>query len=156
MPDLSRWSDRNSYSPRWSGRASIVAGYLSDCQSVLDIGAGSQILKQYLACEYFPADCFGDGILIDLDTDFSPDSFPPCDGVALAGVLEHIADPVKVIASLGSYGRVWAVSYMNRDKHSERGLISFKTLESAFKSAGLMIANTTMWRHQKVYKLVRA
>lgn len=158
MPDLARWGDPRNYLTRWVGRASIIGGYLSECHSVLDIGAGTQSLREYVSGKYIPVDCVNlskETILLDLDSDWEETCLPDSDGVAMAGVLEHVKDPISVIRKLSPIGKVWAVSYMDSRKHTSHNLIPLKRLEAAFNAAGMRVDKHTNWRHQRVYRLVR-
>ena len=151
MPDLTRWGNPQSYLPRWVERASIVGAYLSECHSVLDIGAGTQSLKGYVKGEYIPVDCVAlssETIILDLDSDWQASMLPYADGVAMAGVLEHVKDPLAVIRKMAPIGTVWAVSYMDSTKHTSHKLLPMKIIEKTFNEAG-------MWRNQKVYRLIR-
>ena len=157
MPDLARWGRKDSYLPSWEARAKIAGRYLKDCASVLDIGAGAQSLRKYVK-GYVPADCVQftpDTILLDLDSDFSVDSLPSCDGLALLGVLEHVANPAQVINTLSPIGKVWVVSYMDANHHKHKNLLPMKTLKACFASAGLRIDKQDEWLNQRIFRLVR-
>jgi len=153
MPDLKRWADRKSYLPRWEERAAIIGGYLADCESVLDMGAGTQTLRRHVR-GYIPLDCVAmtaDTVVLDLDSDWC--DLPEADGVAMAGLLEHVADPVSVIRRV-KVGRVWAVSYMDSRAHA-RKLLTIDELEAEFADAGMRIDDSCNWMAQKVWRLIR-
>jgi hypothetical protein len=156
---LARWSVVENYSPRWSGRASIIARFLNDCATVSDLGAGTQVLRHYIKGKYSPVDfvsLWPDTTIIDFDAAWSIDDLPKSEGLAMAGLLEHLKDPIDTIHRLAPVGKVWAVSYMDRRSHSERGLVSLKTLEQTFHKAGFRVDAVDWWRNQKVYRLIRA
>lgn len=158
MPDLARWGDPKSYLPRWVERATIIGSYLSECHSVLDIGAGTQSLKGHISGKYIPVDCVSlspETILLDLDSDWDSSILPKSDGVAMSGVLEHVKDPLEVIRKIALVGNVWAVSYMDSKKHPAYDLLTFKQIEAAFSDAFMKINKQTEWRNQRVYRLVR-
>lgn len=158
MPDLARWSNPESYFPSWSGRSAIVGSFLSDCRTVVDLGAGNQVLRQHISAKYYPVDCVAlgpDTILIDFDGEWSIDQIPDCEGVAIAGLLEHIADPLGLIAKIAPIGQVWAVSYMDRDRQIDKSLLPLNKIEKAFQSAGFRIDDKAEWKRQRVYRLVR-
>lgn len=157
MADIARWSDPKSYSGQWLQRAEIIAGYLSECQSVLDLGAGPQILKP-LVKGYVPVDVVNlgqDTIQIDFDSEWNIQALPNTEGIAISGLLEHIADPLGLINKISGLGQVWAVSYMDKKKHRHQHLVTIEQLEQSFSDAGLKIAKQTVWRNQNVYKLIR-
>lgn len=154
MPDLKRWADRKSYLPWWEERAAIIGGYLADCESVLDMGAGTQTLRQHVK-GYIPLDCVAmttDTVVLNLDSDWR--DLPEADGVAMAGLLEHVSDPVAVIRRV-KVGRVWAVSYMDSRRHQGHKLLTLEQLESEFAAAGMCVDQSCDWMGQRVYRLVR-
>lgn len=158
MIDVARWGQPSSYSARWIQRAIIISEYLKDCEHVLDLGAGTQILKPLIKSRYTPVDAVSlgpDTILIDFDSNWSASMLPQCDGIAIAGLLEHLADPLDFISRLAPVGDVWAVSYMDSRHHTSHKLITLKRLEKAFNEAGLRVDQRKDWRRQAVYRLVR-
>lgn len=157
MADIERWSKSKSYLAEWQGRAKIIAEYLKECNSVIDMGAGSQMLKPFIKGEYIPVDVVKikhDTILIDFDTDWDIDILPKSDGIAIAGLLEHIKDPLGFIRKMQPTGKVWAVSYMDSRKH-RHNLVTLEQLENVFIDIGMVIKSKTTWQNQCVYKLVR-
>lgn len=158
MPDLERWGNPKSYLPFWIGRAAIIGDYLKGCDSVLDLGAGTQTLRKFISGKYLPVDCVklsNDVTVIDLDSQWSADDLPESDGIAMAGLLEHLAAPQSVIQRLAGLGRVWAVSYMDATRHPNHKLLPIEQLETEFSAAGLVITAKTMWQGQMVYRLTR-
>lgn len=158
MPDLKRWADRKSYLPWWEERAAIIGGYLADCESVLDMGADTQTLRQFVTGRYIPLDCVSlsdDAMLVDLDSEWSASDLPEAEGVAMAGLLEHVSDPVAVIRRVAPVGRVWAVSYMDSRRHQGHKLLTLEQLESEFAAAGMCVDQSCDWMGQRVYRLVR-
>lgn len=158
MPDLERWADVRSYLPFWVGRAEIIGEYLAGCDPVLDIGAGTQTLRRFVTGRYVPIDCVrlsDEAILMDLDSNWSAGDLPQADGVAMAGLLEHVGDPLEVIRRMAPVGRVWAVSYMDSQRHQGHRLVTLDRLESAFSEAGMRVERSCWWQAQKVYRLVR-
>lgn len=154
MPDLKRWSAAESYLPQWIERSKIIGGYLAGCDSVLDVGAGTQALRRFVSGRYIPLDCVrmsDDAIVMDLDSDWS--DLPEVEGVAMAGILEHVAKPRSVIRKM--VGRVWAVSYMDSCSHTAHELMPLAQLEAEFASAGMRVEQSCDWMGQRVYRLVR-
>lgn len=158
MPDLKRWSAAESYLPQWIERSKIIGGYLAGCGSVLDMGAGTQTLRQFVTGRYIPLDCVSlsdDAMLVDLDSEWSASDLPEAEGVAMAGLLEHVSDPVAVIRRVAPVGRVWAVSYMDSRRHQGYKLLTLEQLEAEFASAGMRVEQSCDWMGQRVYRLVR-
>lgn len=157
MADIPRWSNPDSYSPVWVERTRIIAGFLRDCESVCDLGAGTQALRP-LVRGYIPVDMVSlgpDTVVVNFDEPWSASDIPNADGYAMAGLLEHLNDPLGLIAKIAPLGRVWAVSYMERRTLHGRALLPINALEKAFSGAGMRIASTATWKGQKVYRLVR-
>jgi hypothetical protein len=159
MADIERWSKPASYHADWLERAKIIARHLHGCASVLDLGAGTQMLRPLLpGVRYVPVDVVSlgpDTIRVDFDRPWDAGMLPQADGVAIAGLLEHIADPLGTIARLRGIGRVWAVSYMDSRRH-RHALVPLEALEQAFSDAGMRVDKVTQWRGQNVYRLERA
>lgn len=97
-----------------------------------------------------------DTVLIDFDMPWSVSDLPQCDGLAIAGLLEHVEDPLALVRKLRGVGEVWAVSYMDSEIHTDKPLVSLERLEAAFGDAGMSVTDSVWWRHQKVYRLIRA
>jgi hypothetical protein len=158
MADIKRWGNPESYHAAWVERARIIAGFLDECHTVLDMGSGPQILRPLIKSAYVPVDVVSlcpDTVVIDLDSDWQPEQLPPADGVAMAGLLEHLQDPEAMIAKIATVGRVWAVSYMDGTKHSSHKLISLARLNRAFATAGMRVTNEAKWNRQAIYRLER-
>lgn len=157
MADVERWGKRESYLPDWLTRAKIIAGFLEDCETVADLGAGTQMLRP-LVRGYVPVDVVSlgpDTVQVDFDKPWSKEDIPSCEGLAIAGLLEHVRDPLGLIRGLSGLGRVWAVSYMDSRYH-RHDLVPLDELTKAFKDAGMVVTRTADWARQKVYRLERA
>lgn len=155
MADTERWGNPRSYLPEWIGRAHIIARYLHGCDPVLDLGAGTQSLRPLVKARYIPADVVSlgpDTLTIDFDGQWSADDLPAVEGVAIAGLLEHVKDPLGVIRKLRGVGKVWAVSYMDSTRHRHK-LVTLRELEQAFADAGKTVQAVERWNGQNVYRL---
>lgn len=159
MADIERWGNPASYSPVWTERARIIARYLKDCGSVVDLGAGTQALRPLIAGHYIPVDMVSlgpDTVAVNFDEPWSADQIPVAEGYAMAGLLEHVREPLALIERIAHLGRVWAVSYMDRETLHSKPLLKIKALELAFTKAGMRIDASTVWKGQKVYRLIRS
>lgn len=157
MLDSARWSDPLNYAPDWKQRGRIIAQYLHGCRRVADMGAGTHALRALLRCDYLPVDGVAlkpGTVLADFDGEWPVDVLDGCDGIAVAGLLEHLADPARFIRQIAPFGSVWAVSYMDAAKH-KHPLLSLADLEALFADAGMRVTDGMIWRHQRVYRLVR-
>lgn len=157
MADIPRWGNPENYAPSWADRGRIIARYLAGCRRVADFGAGTHALQPLLRAEYVPVDVVSlkpGTVVVDLDGEWQPELLPECDGIAVAGLLEHLRDPARFLWQIAGMGSVWAVSYMDAAKH-RHPLLSASELESCFRAAGMIITEQTRWRHQNVYRLAR-
>lgn len=96
--DFERWRDAaNSWGARNPLRSKIAGSAIPPGSSVLDIGAGSMVLKQYLdpSCGYQPCDLYPrtPGCLV---ADLNRDEFPKgrhYDWAVMLGVLQFLENP---------------------------------------------------------------
>ncbi len=101
LTDGKRWVDpKNTYGYNVPSRAEAIAEYIPDNQHILDIGAGSMVLRRFLksGCIYQASDIHdrGDGCLI---CDLNKKEFPQgqYDWVAMIGVIVYLNDPAWVL-----------------------------------------------------------
>ena len=158
MADIKRWGNPKNYHADWQDRGRIVARYLAGCRRIADFGAGTHALQPMLGgAEYVPVDVVSlkhGTVVADLDGDWNTLTIAGCDGIAIAGLLEHLADPARFLWQIADFGQTWAVSYMDAAKHRHK-LLSPADLESCFRSAGMVITERARWHNQNVYRLAR-
>lgn len=158
MADIERWGNPASYDPVWSKRSQLIAGFLSGCTSVCDLGAGTQTLRPMVKGQYIPVDVVSlgpDTVTVNFDEPWDTQDIPVAEGYAIAGLLEHVRDPLGVIAGLAPLGRVWAVSYMDRVSLHGRPLLKLRELVRACQRAGMKVDRWVDWKGQRVYRMVR-
>ncbi len=138
-----KWADAGkTWGANNPWRAKETASLIIDGSSVLDIGAGSLILKKYLPekCKYIPCDIIDRGndcIVCDLNKDSFPDIH--CDYITFIGVLEYILDPFKAIKDAINNCEYLIFTYNfleDKDKIFEReqlGWISHITMDETIK-----------------------
>jgi hypothetical protein len=86
---------------KWKLRSQITAKFIANGSSVLDIGAGSMVLRKYLQpnCRYQPCDLYSrcDGCLV---ADLNNKEFPEgkYDWVVMLGTFQFLKDPAWAIA----------------------------------------------------------
>jgi hypothetical protein len=103
--DYERWRELASTTGRWNpSRAQRVAAVIPDGARVLDLGAGSMVLKNHLKphCIYIPADIYDRGqgcIVVDLNKFEFPDG--RYDWVTMIGLIEYLKDPRWVLTRAG-------------------------------------------------------
>jgi len=103
--DYERWRELASTTGWWNpSRARRVAAVIPDGARVLDLGAGSMVLKNHLKphCTYIPADIYDRGqgcIVVDLNEfEFPDDRY---DWVTMIGLIEYLKDPRWVLTRAG-------------------------------------------------------
>lgn len=116
--DRGRWVDTNDPGYQTADRNRLIAAFVPDGSSVLDLGAGTQQLRRFLppGCEYQPCD------LVErenvLGCDFNAGRFPDVrqryDVLVVSGVLEFVRDPEGFLGRLPSFGDTLLLSYRIR------------------------------------------
>jgi len=103
--------------PIWDERNRIIATFIPEASSVVDLGAGAQTLKCYLksGCEYQPCDIVKsspDVIVCDFNSGIYPRLSRRYDYVVCSGVFEYIRDPSHFLSNIRQYGKRIILSYM--------------------------------------------
>jgi hypothetical protein len=100
--DYERWREVSRTTGTWNPtRAERIAAIIPEGVHVLDLGAGSLVLKRYLktACTYTPSDLHDRGercVIVDLNKYEFPEG--NYDWVTVIGVVEYLKDPRWVLA----------------------------------------------------------
>jgi SAM-dependent methyltransferase len=102
--------------PSWDGRNAIIASFIPAGSSVLDIGCGSQTLREHLSsgCKYQPSDIIKsspDVIFCDLNAGIYPDTKELFDYVVCSGVFEYIRNPKEFFKRIPRLGHAVIISY---------------------------------------------
>jgi len=102
--------------PIWDERNRLIANFIPEGSSVLDIGCGAQSLRRHLKadCKYQPCDLIRstpDVIVCDFNAGVLPAVSAAYDVVVCSGVFEYIRDPKRFLESVATYGRVVLISY---------------------------------------------
>jgi hypothetical protein len=151
--------------PLWEERAKVVAMLISKDASVLDLGAGTQILRRYVGPDYRPCDALKtseDTLVCDFNLDQYPDTDRKYDYVVVNGVIEYIAAPFLFLSKAMTYGEKLVLTYAqklpNQSVQSRRmsGWINHLTqdeLEGTLNKMGVHWSLETMWNEQLVYVL---
>ena len=103
--------------PLWDERNRIIATFIPEASSVVDLGAGAQTLKCYLksGCEYQPCDIVKsspDVIVCDFNSGIYPRLSRRYDYVVCSGVFEYIHDPSHFLSNIRQYGKRIILSYV--------------------------------------------
>lgn len=113
--DYDRWRDcSNTWGLRNPLRARMAGYMIPKGSSVLDLGAGSMVLKEFLrpGCRYQPCDLYSrcPGCLV---ADLNAGEFPEgdYDWVAMLGVFQFLKDPSWAVSQCRKVGRSAIFSY---------------------------------------------
>jgi hypothetical protein len=149
--DVERWSQRESFEPRWAHRAGLAAQMIPAYARVMDVGCGAMDLERALpeGCVYLPCDL----VARDARTvvcDLNKGEFPTggdADVVTMLGVLEYVLDPDALLAKVRALGRPFVCSYSITDRapqldRAAQGWINsydFAALERVMRKAGFRL-----------------
>ena len=114
--DRDRWFDvRGSWGVINPARSKIAARHIPSGSRVLDLGAGTMILKEFLSedCDYQPCDLFSrcPGCIV---ADFNKGEFPIreyYDWVTLIGLFQFLNDPIDLLKKCSEIARNMVVTY---------------------------------------------
>jgi Methionine biosynthesis protein MetW len=115
--NISRWrAVAVGGTPPWDKRNEIIAGFIADRSSVLDLGCGAQTLRTHLKpqCKYQPCDVVRGtpGVTFcDFNAGIYPDLDQPFDYVVCSGLLEYIRKPREFLDQVCQLGQTLLVSY---------------------------------------------
>lgn len=132
---------------RWPGRLRKVAGLIPPGASVIDLGAGSQALRDHLppSCKYTPAD------LPDFDMNAGRWPEGQWDVAVMAGVLEYANDPSDALRRLRALAPTAIVTYAHTghdDLYRNRiAILSFGPMASR---AGWRASLAGSWRTREI------
>lgn len=121
--DVARWRRVAREVPSWDQRNRIIAEFIKENSSVLDLGAGACLLKFYLkpGCTYQPCDIIvssTDVIYCDFNSAVYPILPRKFDYVVCSGIFEYMRDPVSFLSIIRDYGHRIILSY-NPTKQGE-------------------------------------
>lgn len=114
--DRDRWFDvRGSWGVKNPARSKIAAKHIPRGSRVLDLGAGTMLLKEFLSedCEYQPCDLFSrcPGCIV---ADFNKGDFPiegKYDWVTLIGLFQFLDDPMALLRKCSKISKNMIVTY---------------------------------------------
>lgn len=114
-----RWQDIEYFDESWKARIEIMARYIPEGASVVDLGCGKMWLREikkglrYTGVDYVDR---GPGCLV---ADLNQDEFPPISAEVafLSGCLEYIERPERLIDRIGRCASACILSYCLLDDH---------------------------------------
>ena len=163
-----KWANETSLSSGWIGRTVLLASFIPDASSVLELGAGRRTLERYLppACSYVASDLVDRGpgtIVCDLNSRPLV-HFPPSTAVVFGGVLEYLIDPRTVLEHVAASADMVILSYATKDvftsvvgRRSNGWVNDFseRQLEELFNDLGFTARAKTRWEGQLVCRFDR-
>ena len=164
--DYSKWTPIESLSSDWDSRTIRIAKLVEKNSSVIEFGAGRQILNEHLPenCRYIPSDMVDRGngtIVCDLNGIALP-QFPECDVAVFSGVLEYVNDVSRLVShlkqSVGTVIASYAISETNADRRRARGWVndlSSKELIEVFTNLGFDAVHEEDWGTQRIFVFKR-
>ncbi len=167
--DILRWERTAREPPSWDARNRLIASFIPDGASVLDVGAGHGTLRSYLApgCTYQPMDCVPSTeqtILVDFNRGKVPVLTRAYDVVVCSGILEYIDDPAVFLRTVGGWGKRVLISYATLDNQPDiarrRANGWFNDLrrielERLFTTTNFQTRQIAEWGGQAIYEITR-
>lgn len=133
---------------------------------VVDVGAGSQVIRGLLAenCDYVPVDLVSrspDTVVCDLNRDALPDL--TADWLVGSGVVEYVFDVDRLLTWMASVAPRIVFSYELADDETRyyrraRSWVNDFTagqMCALLSRHGLTVVDTAHWKRQTIYWLVR-
>jgi hypothetical protein len=167
----SRWAKVATEVPSWDERNKLIAGFIPENVSVVDLGSGARTLKLHLkpGCEYQPCDVVQSApevLLCDFNSAIYPNLTRHYDYVVCSGILEYMRDPADFLSRIQTYGETILLSYNplfpaeTKVSRLGKGWVNHFTLpqlETLFGTAGLK-SHVLMRRdpHEVTFQLTRA
>ncbi len=161
--DFARWSEPTNLLPHWDSRTLRMAELIPPGSSVLELGAGRQVLRAALpeGCTYTPSDLVSRGpdtLVCDLNARRLLD-FPAHDIIVLSGVLEYVDKVPRLVRHLAPRCRVamilsYAVTDTNPEDRARHGWVnhySAAALTRVFEAAGFRAAGAEHWQSQVIF-----
>lgn len=133
---------------RWEYRQKELAKRIPEGATVLDVGGGKQVLREFLRSpkEYVSIDCqdVAEGTIVaDLNKEGFPSGHEKLKGkvfdvVVCQGVLEYIDDIEHLLTMLSLFGRSLVVTYYEREEKLPlwRNNHKFEYVEDKIRKAG--------------------
>lgn len=166
--DYSRWSREQSLQPSWDARTQLLASWIRSGESVLELGAGRQVLRKQIpvGCTYQPSDMVDRGngtIVCDLNIRPLPD-FASFDVAVLSGVLEYLRAPLEVLGLLSVRCRTFVISYATLEAFPDRidrrsngwiSDLSASEIVEWFEKGGFVLSSHHTWNGHALYRFDR-
>jgi hypothetical protein len=108
--DKRRWATVSQEIPPWDDRNCLIATFIPDGSSVVDLGCGAQTMRRHLkpGCTYQPCDVIQsspDVIHCNFNSGVYPVLPMKYDYVICSGVFEYMREPARFVSEIRQYGR---------------------------------------------------
>ena len=165
--DTRHWSSETAFTSAWDERSKLLSKRVETGNSVVDIGAGMQVLRDALppGCTYTPVDVARrtpDTVVWDIN---SEDPFPEVwgDWVVISGVLEYVLDTDRFLDWVSATFPRCALSYVpaqgryrtRRSRRARRWVndLTAAQLDAALRAHRFEVAERVEWNEQILYWL---
>ena len=161
-----RWRRDQSLDAAWDERARLMVADISAGSRVIDVGAGSQVVRGLLpeGCDYVPVDLVSrspDTVVCDLNRDALPGL--TADWLVASGVVEYVFDVDRLLGWMASAAPRIVLSYETADGQTRyyrraRSWVNDYTGEqmcALLNGHGFEVARTAKWKLQTIYWLKR-
>jgi hypothetical protein len=161
-----RWRRDQSLDVAWDERAVLMVADIPAGSRVIDVGAGSQVVRGLLpeGCDYVPVDLVSrspDTIVCDLNRDGLPGL--TADWLVASGVIEYVFDVDRLIGWMASAAPRIALSYETADDQTRyyrraRSWVNDYTggqMRALLNGHGFEVTRTANWKLQTIYWLKR-
>jgi Methyltransferase domain len=161
-----RWRRNQSLDAAWDERAMLMVADIPAGSRVIDVGAGSQVVRGLLpeGCDYVPVDLVSrspDTIVCDLNRDALPGL--AADWLVASGVVQYVFDVDRLIGWMASVAPRIALSYETADDQTRyyrraRSWVNDYTgeqMRALLNGHGFEVTRTAKWKLQTIYWLKR-
>jgi uncharacterized membrane-anchored protein len=164
LTDYKRWQETKELYLDWNQRTEILASMITQGANIIEFGAGSMALKNYLKpeCNYTPSDIqarTSEMLVCDLN-DSIPFDLKKFDTAVFSGVFEYVYDVDKVFRQLSESIKYVVLSYAcsdisNADRLKSGWLSDYSKneMEAIFKKYDYQMVEYSEWRNQSIFSL---
>lgn len=167
---LQRWVEDSSLDPEWSDRTATLFSMLPHVSSIIEFGAGKQIVRDliahgvsYTACDLVKRN--ENTLICDLNKEL-PEKIRQSsyDAAIVSGVMEYVKKPEYALANISNITRCLVLSYaptdylnciVTRRRNGWVNNYSLHEFAEIIAGANFKIENTTRWREQCLFLCLR-
>lgn len=157
--DLKRWQENALLTPTWEERNRLIGTWIASGSSVIDVGAGSRNLLNYLVDprSYVAVDIIQEHpgtLYADFNSFIAPQITGRHDYVVCSGLLEYIVNLDFLLDQVARWGRFIIVTYACREHVSDEAVriargwvnnLSKRELLALLRRNHLFMVQETVW-----------